>query len=51
MAAADPTGRPMFAGLSRLPWPDHQLGQLWHAATQLREYRGDGHLAACVTRA
>ena len=48
-AAADPTGRPMFAGLSRLPWPDHPLGQLWHAATQLREYRGDGHLAACVT--
>jgi hypothetical protein len=48
VAAADPTGRPMHAGLTALPWPDEPLGQLWHACTILREHRGDGHLAACV---
>jgi len=46
--AADPAGRAMHAGLTALPWPDDQLGQLWHACTILREHRGDGHLAACV---
>lgn len=46
--AADPTGRPMHAGLLGVGWPDDPLGQLWHAATILREHRGDGHLAACV---
>lgn len=46
--ATDPTGRPMHAGLSALPWPQDPLGQLWHACTVLREHRGDGHLAACV---
>lgn len=48
-AAADPTGRPMHAGLTALDWPQDPLGQLWHACTVLREHRGDGHLAACVT--
>jgi hypothetical protein len=48
VAAADPTGRPMHAGLTALPWPTHPLGQLWHACTILREHRGDGHLAVCV---
>lgn len=46
--AADPIGRPMHAGLTALPWPDDPVGQLWHAATVLREHRGDGHLAVCV---
>ena len=46
--AADPTGRPLHAGLTALPWPADPLGQLWHACTILREHRGDGHLAACV---
>jgi hypothetical protein len=48
VAAADPTGRPMLAGLTALPWPTDPLGQLWHACTMLREHRGDGHLAVCV---
>jgi hypothetical protein len=48
VAAADPTGRALHAGLTALPWPQHPLGQLWHACTMLREHRGDGHLAACV---
>ena len=49
VAAADPTGRPLHAGLTALPWPDDPWGQLWHACTILREHRGDTHLAACVT--
>lgn len=49
LAAADVAGRPLFAGSAGLPWPDRPLAALWHAATLLREYRGDGHLAACAT--
>jgi Helix-turn-helix family len=48
VAAADPTGRPMHAGLTGLPWPADPLGQLWHACTTLREHRGDGHVAVYV---
>lgn len=46
--AADPTGRPLFAGLSSLEWPADGLGQLWRACELLREFRGDSHVAACV---
>ena len=49
LAVADRTGRPLFAGLAALEWPAEPLGQLWHACALLREYRGDGHLAVCVT--
>ncbi|GAC1533936.1 MAG: hypothetical protein NVS3B1_28430 [Marmoricola sp.] len=49
LEAARPLGRPFFAGLAGLPWPEDELGQLWHACAMLREYRGDGHLAACVS--
>ncbi len=31
---------------SALPWPDAPHLALWHAATVLREHRGDGHVAA-----
>ena len=48
LAAADLAGRSLFAGLVSLPWPAEPLGQLWHAASLLREYRGDVHTAACV---
>lgn len=41
-------GRPLFAGLLSLPWPEDPLGRLWHAASLLREYRGDVHQAANV---
>jgi len=41
-------GRPFAAGLVALDWPDEPLGQLWHACSVLREYRGDGHVAAYV---
>lgn len=43
--AADPAGRPLFAGHASLPWPDEAHLVLWHAATLLREHRGDGHVA------
>ena len=41
-------GRPLFAGHASLPWPEPEHLQLWHAATLLREHRGDGHIAALV---
>lgn len=48
LAARDVAGRPLFAGLVSLPWPGDPLGQLWHGASLLREYRGDVHVAASV---
>ena len=41
-----PEGRPLFAAHASLPWPDDPLLVLWHAQTLLREFRGDGHIAA-----
>ena len=38
-------GRPLFAANRALPWPDNPLAALWHAATLLREQRGDAHVA------
>jgi hypothetical protein len=46
--SADIVGRPLFAGHAALPWPEAPHLQLWHAATLLREHRGDGHIAALV---
>ncbi len=47
-AAADIVGRPLFAAHAALDWPGPAHLQLWHAATLLREHRGDGHIAALV---
>jgi hypothetical protein len=44
--SAPPEGRPLYAANSALPWPDDPVADLWHAATLLREHRGDGHVAA-----
>ena len=38
----------MFAAHGTLAWPETAHGQLWHAVTLLREYRGDGHVVALV---
>ena len=46
--ALDVAGRPLYAGHAALPWPEPAHLQLWHAATLLREHRGDGHIAALV---
>jgi hypothetical protein len=43
-----PEGRPLYAGHASLPWPDTPHLVLWHAQTLLREFRGDGHIAAMV---
>jgi hypothetical protein len=43
-----PEGRALYAGHADLPWPDEPLLQLWHGATLLREYRGDGHLTSLL---
>jgi len=48
-ACAHVEGRPLFAGHVALPWPDDDHLVLWHAQTLLREYRGDGHIAALVS--
>jgi hypothetical protein len=41
-------GRPLYAGHASLDWPDEPHLVLWHAITLLREFRGDGHIAALV---
>jgi hypothetical protein len=42
-------GRPMYAALRALPIPDEPVARLFHAASMLREHRGDGHIAALMT--
>ena len=42
-------GRVMYAGLRSLPVPEEPVARLWHAATTLREHRGDGHIVALVS--
>lgn len=48
VAGCDVAGRPLFAAHLTLPWPEAPHMVLWHAATLLREYRGDGHIAALL---
>ncbi len=47
--AAPRAGRPVFAAHAALPRPEAPLARLWFDATALREFRGDGHVAALVT--
>jgi len=47
--AVDLPGRVLGAAHADLPWPEDPVGRLWHAATILREHRGDGHVAALLT--
>ena len=46
--AAPVEGRVMYAALRALPVPDDPVARLWHAATMLREHRGDGHVVALM---
>ncbi len=41
-------GRPMYAALRAIPLPDDVVARLFHAASMLREHRGDGHIAALM---
>ncbi|HEU4782219.1 MAG TPA: hypothetical protein VFS83_02655, partial [Ktedonobacterales bacterium] len=47
-SACEVAGRPLFAAHSAHPWPEAAHMRLWHATTLLREYRGDGHVAALL---
>ncbi|MFF3906845.1 hypothetical protein ACFYZJ_12805 [Streptomyces sp. NPDC001848] len=40
--------RPLYAAHADLPVPEEPHLAFWHAATLLREHRGDGHLAALL---
>jgi hypothetical protein len=46
--AGDVGGRCLYAGHVAVPWPDEPHLVLWNAITLLREYRGDGHVAALL---
>ena len=48
-ASAPVEGRALYAANRALPEPAEPLAKLWHAATLLREHRGDGHVAALLT--
>jgi hypothetical protein len=41
-------GRALYAALRALPVPQESVARLWHAATLLREHRGDGHTVALM---
>jgi hypothetical protein len=43
-----PEGRPLYAAHADLAWPEQPHLVLFHAVTLLREFRGDGHIAALV---
>src|SRR5438445_349404 len=43
--AGEPHGRPLYAGLRDLPWPDDAHQALFFACDLVREYRSDGHVA------
>ncbi|MGB8861087.1 MAG: hypothetical protein WCC60_17645 [Ilumatobacteraceae bacterium] len=49
--ACSPEGRPLFAGHLAQEWPAEPHLALWFAITLLREYRGDGHIAALTVEA
>ncbi|WP_030543201.1 hypothetical protein [Streptomyces albus] len=42
------SGRPLYAAHADLPVPEEPHLAFWHAATLLREHRGDGHIALLV---
>jgi hypothetical protein len=45
IGSLDYAGKGLAAAHVSLPAPDDPIGRLWHAATVLREYRGDCHVA------
>ena len=47
-AGLAPDGRALYAAHASLDWPDDPLPAVWHGATLLREYRGDGHVAVLL---
>jgi hypothetical protein len=49
LAGLDHAGRVLGAANAALERPDDPYARLWHAATVVREHRGDGHIAALVS--
>ena len=45
VAGLDFAGKPLAAAHADVPVPGDEVGRLWHAATVVREYRGDCHVA------
>jgi hypothetical protein len=50
VAPLRPEGRPLYAGLRSLPLPGSVMGDVWRLGDMLREYRGDSHTAAWVSK-
>lgn len=46
--ALDGLGRTLYSAHCSLDWPGETVMDLWHAATLLREHRGDGHFAVVL---
>ena len=46
--SAPQEGRPMYAALRAIPIPDDVVARLFHAASLLREHRGDGHVVSLM---
>ncbi|MFD4628608.1 hypothetical protein ACFVYR_01725 [Streptomyces sp. NPDC058284] len=47
--ACDRAARPLYSAHADLPVPDAPHLAYWHAATLLREHRGDGHLTVLLS--
>lgn len=45
-SACSAEGRPLYAAHADLDWPAAPHLAMWHAASLLREHRGDGHISA-----
>lgn len=50
VAPLRPEGRPLYAGLCSLALPGSVMGDVWRLGDMLREFRGDSHTAAWVSR-
>ena len=48
LVGCDPAGRALYAAHADLPWPTEPHLALWHGLSLLREFRGDGHVAALL---
>lgn len=51
VASLRPEGRPLYAGLRSLSLPGSIMGDVWRLGDMLREYRGDSHTAAWISKA
>ncbi len=49
VAGCNAAGRTLFAAHTALPWPEAPHLVLWQAATLLREFRHDGHIAVLLS--